>query len=386
MSDFTPLREAVETLAGRAPSPNFDALQRRATRRGRRRIAVVTVAAAAAVGAALGITAVATDGEQDRDGIGPALPGTPTPSADADWPLERIRDEGILEAEYSMGSGITVRLWGRCDESLRGSDVPEEIESVCAPDIDGPIRRAHSHLALEVTQNGHSALFSSFGDWAGVATYDDAVLYSDHESNVQDLHTDRYRLLRADGSEVQLEPRMDSPVPAVPGPDVVVLHLDLSETVGTNHPFVIDEEDGTLRPLGTYDSAEYRAQVERELGAWYPEAGLSWGPNTDQSLWFVYHDCTVHWGSGEFYGNGGAFTEHQLDCADGFDGSWGEDDYTYLTDDMFPDGWLQPGRMAAIENSDNRLFLHVTLDHGESWQRIHVSDEATIPHTLQQLG
>ena len=41
MSEFTPLREAVDTLAGRTPSPDFGDLKRRATRRGRRRLAVV---------------------------------------------------------------------------------------------------------------------------------------------------------------------------------------------------------------------------------------------------------------------------------------------------------------------------------------------------------
>jgi hypothetical protein len=392
MSEFTPLREAVDALASRSPSPEFGELRQRAIRRGRRRITLVTVAAAAAVATALGITAVVTNGQQGRDGLGPAGQGTPTSSVDPDWPLERIRAEGIVEEEYFTASGIAVRLWGRCDESLPGPDNPEEeIESVCAPGMDPPIRRAHSHLALEVTQNGRFALFSTYGDWAAgvVAAYgDDAVLYSDsdYESDVQDLRTDRYRLLRADGSEMQLKPRMDSPVPAVPGPDVVVLHLDRGAAVGTNHPFVIDEDAGTLRPLGTYDSAEYRAQVERELGAWYPETGLSWGPNTDQSLWFVYHDCTVHWGSGEYYGDGGTFERHQLDCAAGFDSTWGEDDFTYLTDDMFPAGWLQPGRMAAIENSDGQLFLHVTLDQGDSWERIPVDEEAAIPDTLRQLG
>jgi hypothetical protein len=127
--------------------------------------------------------------------------------------------------------------------------------------------------------------------------------------------------------------------------------------------------------------------VEREAGAWTPELGLSWGPNTDQSLWFVYHDCTVHWGSGEFWGDGGTFKEHRLACADGFHNGWGQnDDQTYLADDMFPEGWLRPGRMAAVEQNDGHLFVHVTLDQGESWQRIPVSDEDAIPDVLRQLG
>jgi len=54
--------------------------------------------------------------------------------------------------------------------------------------------------------------------------------------------------------------------------------------------------------------------------------------------------------------------------------------------DGFPDGWLQPGRMALVERNDDRLFLHVSLDYGKTWQRIPVSDEDAIPETLQKLG
>ena len=57
MSEFTPLREAVDTLASRTPSPDFGQLQRRATRRGRRRVAMVAAATAAVIAAsALALT------------------------------------------------------------------------------------------------------------------------------------------------------------------------------------------------------------------------------------------------------------------------------------------------------------------------------------------
>ena len=56
MSEFSPLREAVDSLAGRAPSPDFGELKRRAARRGRRRLAVVAAAIVAVVaGWALGV-------------------------------------------------------------------------------------------------------------------------------------------------------------------------------------------------------------------------------------------------------------------------------------------------------------------------------------------
>ena len=49
MSELGPLREAVETLASRAPSPDFGEIERRARRRRRRRVAMVAPAVAAVV-------------------------------------------------------------------------------------------------------------------------------------------------------------------------------------------------------------------------------------------------------------------------------------------------------------------------------------------------
>ena len=57
MSEFMPLREAIDTLASRTPSPDFGELKRRATRRGRRRVAIVAAATAAVIaGSALALT------------------------------------------------------------------------------------------------------------------------------------------------------------------------------------------------------------------------------------------------------------------------------------------------------------------------------------------
>ena len=50
MSDLTPLRDAVDTLADRALPPDFGELERRAARRGRRRLALGAAAAAAVIG------------------------------------------------------------------------------------------------------------------------------------------------------------------------------------------------------------------------------------------------------------------------------------------------------------------------------------------------
>ena len=49
MSEFTPLREAVDTLASRTPQPGFGELKRRASRRGRRRVVLVVAATAAVI-------------------------------------------------------------------------------------------------------------------------------------------------------------------------------------------------------------------------------------------------------------------------------------------------------------------------------------------------
>jgi hypothetical protein len=344
----------------------------------RRRRKVVFGAAAAAVVALLGVTAVTTGGQRAGDRFDPVQPA-PTPTEDAEWPLERIRAEGVVQAEEVTASGITVRSYAVCDGP----------ESVCGPDVDGPIRRGHSHFALEVAQDGRSALFPMNMVDTGhavTAVGDDAVLVVQEPPTGADLGAAGYRLLRADGTERRLRSLIDDPVPAVPGPGAVTVNFEPGGSEGTTHPFVLDEGAGTLRPMALARSAEDRDRVLRDLGAWWPEAGLSWGPNPDESLWFVYHDCTVHWGTGEFYGDGGSYREHKLGCGEGFDGAFGEDDFTYLRENMFPAGWLRPGRMAAIENREGRLLLHVSLDLGASWQRIPITDEAAIPDTLRQLG
>ncbi|MGH8894198.1 MAG: hypothetical protein ACRDWY_12995 [Actinomycetes bacterium] len=63
MSEFTPLREAVDSLASRTPSPDFGELKRRAARRGRRRVAMVAAATTTAVivGSAVAVTGLDGD-------------------------------------------------------------------------------------------------------------------------------------------------------------------------------------------------------------------------------------------------------------------------------------------------------------------------------------
>ena len=96
MSEFTPLREAVDTLAGRSASPDFGELKRRATRRGRRRIAVVAAAAAAVIA---GTAAVVTglDGDRRTAPVDEPMP-TPKPvTAPNGWvAIDDYRDGGSI--------------------------------------------------------------------------------------------------------------------------------------------------------------------------------------------------------------------------------------------------------------------------------------------------
>ena len=73
MSEFTPLREALDSLAGRAPSPDFSELRRRATHRGRRRAVMLATATVAVIaGSVFATTAL--------DGDPRTLPAEPDPA------------------------------------------------------------------------------------------------------------------------------------------------------------------------------------------------------------------------------------------------------------------------------------------------------------------
>jgi hypothetical protein len=316
---------------------------------------------------------------------GPTQGPTPTPtfSSDDPVPLERIRAEGRVEDEQVTTSGITVRTYVLCDGS------PE-----CSRDTDGPIRREHEQFAIEVTQDGQSALFRIGNSAMTVVTaYDDAtVLVMDPlvpTVDPLDPFRNSYRLVRADGTEIPLQVDAE-PAPAVPGPGVVLInHYDIdpdSDSMASQKVLVVDENERTVRALDmpTIDGRR------------------TWGPNLDEFLWLVTFSCDVH-----FWTSDGTFEFRDPGCTDGFDpghyqtdesgnttdvfGNPGSGDITWVNGDWFPDGWLEPGRMAFLERNflgrdDARLTLHVTLDQGATWQRIPVSDEAAIPDALRQLG
>jgi hypothetical protein len=342
----------------------------------RRRAAVAgsaVAAVAAAVMAVLVVTALTIGGPEAEDRIDPVRPG-PTPSTVDDRALELIRAEGTMEREDVTESGISVRLYSKCDEDVRATDVPESVESVCAPGIDPPIRRAHSRFALEVAQDGRSALFEGDGDMPYVVTAygDDSVIVLDGEPGIgvdpADPSYGRYRLLRADGTEMHLQLDVD-PAPPVPGPDVVVIDRARYEGDGLTaiqFAFHFDESAGTLRRLDV-------PRNDLRMG------GNSWGPNTREALWFVQAiDCRVDRVVGD--------TVEQYDpCGDDFQGHW-YDSLVRVDAAWFPDGWLTADRMAVLQDTRGRLTLHASLDGGATWQHVPVSDEAAVRDALRQLG
>lgn len=84
MSEFAALREALDALASRAASPDYDELKRRATRRHRRRVVVLATAAAGFITLGGGVTASSLGGS-DRltPDDGPAAPSSPSPTGPA---------------------------------------------------------------------------------------------------------------------------------------------------------------------------------------------------------------------------------------------------------------------------------------------------------------
>src|SRR3954447_24793059 len=108
MSEFTPLREAVDALASGRPSPDFGDLQRRATRRRRRRVVMVAAATAAVIaGSVLAVTRV--------DDHGRATPiGPPNPTFE---PAKIIAD-GHIYAYDARASGVVVTVWTNCENEM----------------------------------------------------------------------------------------------------------------------------------------------------------------------------------------------------------------------------------------------------------------------------
>jgi hypothetical protein len=358
------------------PDVDLDAVRARARSNRRRTTSLAVVATIAAVIAVIAVGASVlgsrnTSAPDPANPIPSSAPTAPSPSLDEKWPLERIRAEGSPVGEPDVTeSGITTRVYVVCDGS----------RSEC--ENDRPLRVPYQHVALEVTQDGRSALFGlGANEQYSVQEFDeDSVFVLDDPSNQWELNrSSRHRVLRADGSEVELRLLYDL-APAVPGPDLFIVDYGEDTFDGFEDVYRVNLRQRTLRPLDVPHLNPDGRLVQHLL----PD-GLDarhWGPNVDEFLWFADRNCTVQWATedGTFEENAARRGTSGPECAAGWDPP------TYIHDDMFPDGWLQPGRMALLERNDGRLFVHVSLDYGDTWQRIPVTDEDAVPVTLRQLG
>lgn len=111
MSEITPLREAVDELAGRSLPPEFGELRRRATARGRRRVAVGAAAAVVVLVAATATLAMGTPrGSEEPAPVGePTTPSRITaPESAAPAPTTVTGLAGQLDALMAQAPGWSV--------------------------------------------------------------------------------------------------------------------------------------------------------------------------------------------------------------------------------------------------------------------------------------
>lgn len=141
MSEFTPLREAVDTLADQARPPDFAELDRRATRRGRRRVAMVAGAAAALIaGSAVAVTGL------DENRTAPVEQPAPGPA----------RNGWIAVDAYQGGGDIYLARPGEDTRRLEvaGADAADDACPAWSPDgtrlMFGRLTGSSSHAELVI--------------------------------------------------------------------------------------------------------------------------------------------------------------------------------------------------------------------------------------------
>jgi hypothetical protein len=337
VSDLDVLRE----LVGQVRPPAYDDLVAVARKRRRRSVAG-GVAGVAVVVVAVGMAAAGlSDGRRAQE---PTPLPSPTatasgPTAEGEWAPERIRAEGAPVDGLGLEGGAAPPALDAQVYCVSG----EACDNWYYPDFEGKT----VHWALEVAQEGRSALFDVRGKpWLAYFD-DDSILVQDGLD--QEV---RFRLLRADGTAVQLR-RLSDPAPAATGPDVVLIYPLDSYRRGNFGPegpgvmpYLVDAAAGTIQQLDVPQEVEW------------------WGPNVEEFLWGG-DDCRVIWQRPD-----GGFDHHDLECRDRAQSPPTDPGWNWAGFDE----WAEPGRMAVVEHNNDGipLVVHVSLDGGATWERIEI--------------
>jgi hypothetical protein len=346
----------LEGLRGLTPQflpPGLDDLATVVRRRRRRTALTVGAGALAAVVVATMLSGMPhsdrtigpvddpTDGQSEGQSEGQS-------AEDLDWAPERVRAEGDSHdfSEETDGT-LAARWWVACPRD--NCDKAEWVDHY---------NRQEFRSALEVTVDGYrtSGLFDldgGAGVWAeiGQQPFDDDSFYV-QDWTQQDGTQERYRLLNADGTTTDLT-MLPTTAPPAAGPVV-------QTTYSSGGLARVDETAGTIQRLDL------------------PDAVSDWAESAaDELLWGAAENCVVYWQQ-----PGGNFAHRQLECQ--------APDQDPLMIDYVPraTAWFTADRMALIELGGSRFLpvaLHVSLDRGDTWQRIPVTGD-TMYDVLEQLG
>ena len=353
--------EVLRDLTPQFSPPGLDDLAT-VVRRRRRRAALTAGAGALAAGVVVA-TLIAGVPRSDRS-IGPVDDPTDgqtegQTAEDRGWAPDRVRAEGDPEGWLDgLDGGPTARFWIACPRD--NCDRSEWYDHYNREDF---------RSALEVTVNGYrsSGLFDlnggpgvdlsggPGGTWAEIGTqpFDDDSIYVQDWSR-QGGTQERYRLLNADGTTTDLT-MLPTPAPPAPGPDVV------RTTWSSGGLARVDDTAGTIQRLDLPD-----------------EVFVGWAEWTaDELLWGVAENCVVYWQQ-----PGGNFAHRQLEC------KAPDRDPLMIDDTPRANSWYTAERMALIELGGSKfdsVALHVSLDRGDTWQRIPVTGD-TMYDVLEQLG
>ena len=362
--------EVLRDLTPQFPPPGLDDLA--AVVRRRRRRAVITAGAGALTAVVVVATMLGGMPSNDRpmDPVDDPTDGrTHRTAEDRTWEPEQIRAEGDTQGTINFfplgrGGALEARFWSVCERANC-----DYAEMRIGDNYDYRV----IHSALEVTVDGYrtSGVFGlnqGPGEWPEIhlQPFDDDSIY------VQDWDRQggtqwRYRLLNADGTTIDLA-LLPSVAPPAPGPDVVRTSF-LSggrARVGASFEFAglarVDEAAGTIQRLDL------------------PDAVFGWSDSAaDELLWGVGEDggCVVYWQQPR-----GEFAHRELDCRSSFAV------LQIAGDDFLPAAWFTAERMAVIElggGQGRAVALHVSLDLGDTWQRIPVTEDNTVDDVLAQL-